>query len=71
MKARPYRLVLGLALLLATLAGAAPAVASTSGVVISEFRFRGPVGGNDEYVELVNAGASSVNIGGWRVQGCS
>ena len=71
MTARPYRLVLGLGLLLAAIGGAAPAVASTSGVVISEFRFQGPSGGNDEFVELVNAGGSSVGIGGWRLQGCS
>ncbi|MHB1241869.1 MAG: ExeM/NucH family extracellular endonuclease [Gaiellaceae bacterium] len=51
--------------------GATSAFASTSGVVISEFRFRGPVGGNDEFVELVNAGSSSVDISGWRLQGCS
>lgn len=31
----------------------APAVASSSGVVISELRFRGPAGGNDEFVELL------------------
>jgi predicted extracellular nuclease len=47
------------------------AVASTSGVVISEFRFRGPLGGNDEFVELVNAGLTVVDISGWRLQGCS
>jgi hypothetical protein len=57
--------------LLVLVAGAVPAGASTSGVVISEFRFRGPVGGNDEFVELVNAGASSVPIGGWKLQGCA
>ena len=68
---RPSRLVLGLILLLASVAGAAPAVASSNGVVISEFRFRGPAGGNDEFVELVNAGASAVDISGWRLQGCS
>ena len=71
MKARPYRLVLGLVLLLATVAGAAPAVASTSGVVISEFRTRGPAGGNDEFIELRNAGSAPVNISGWLLQGCS
>jgi predicted extracellular nuclease len=70
-KARPYRLVLGLVLLLATVAGAAPAVASTSGVVISEFRTRGPVGGNDEFIELRNAGTVPVNISGWLLQGCA
>jgi len=47
------------------------AFASISGVVISEFRFRGPAGGNDEYVELVNAGGGPVDISGWKLQGCS
>ena len=71
MRIRSYRLVLGLVGLLVLVSGAVPAGASTSGVVISEFRFRGPVGGNDEFVELVNAGSSSVPIGGWRLQGCA
>ncbi len=51
--------------------GVVTAEASTSGVVISEFRTRGPVGGNDEFIELRNAGSAAVNIGGWLVQGCS
>lgn len=34
---------------------AQPVLASPSRVVVSEFRFRGPDGGNDEYVELLNA----------------
>ena len=51
--------------------GAAPAAASTSGVVISEFRARGPLGGNDEFVELRNAGAAPVDISGWLLQGCA
>ena len=71
MKARPYRLVLGLVLLLATIGGATPAIASTSGVVISEFRFRGPSGGNDEFIELVNQGSEPVEISGWKIRGCN
>src|SRR5262245_45980451 len=43
--------------------------ASASGVVISEFRVRGPNGGNDEFVELFNASASPVAIGGWKING--
>ena len=70
MKARPYRLVLGLLLLLAAIGGAAPAVASTNGVVISEFQFRG-ADGNDEFVELLNTSTGSVSIAGWRLQGCA
>ena len=42
---------------------------STAGVVISEFRTRGPAGGNDEFVELFNASAAAVDISGWRIWG--
>ena len=45
--------------------------ASASGVVISEFRFRGPAGGNDEFVELANVGTAPVDISGWRLEGCA
>ncbi|MGH9778435.1 MAG: lamin tail domain-containing protein, partial [Candidatus Acidiferrales bacterium] len=41
---------------------------STS-VVISEFRTRGPLGGNDEFIELYNLSSSAVNIGGWEIHG--
>src|SRR5688500_17113792 len=51
-------------LLPASLAQAAP-------VVISEFRFRGPVGGSDEFIELRNTTAVPQAIGGWVVQGCN
>ena len=66
------RLAVGLVLsLLVGLVLTAPAAASPNGVVISEFRFRGPTGGNDEFVELLNTSARDVNIGGWRLQGCA
>ena len=68
-KARPYLLVLGAALAFA-IAGVVPAVASTNGVVISEFQFRG-VDGNDEFVELLNTTTGSISIAGWRLQGCA
>ena len=54
--------------LAATTAAAAPA-----GLVISEFRFGGPAGGEDEYVELMNKTAASLTVnaadgsGGWAV----
>ena len=38
-------------------------------VVISEFRVRGPLGGNDEFVELYNVSTAPVNIGGWKIRG--
>ena len=50
---------------------AAPASASESGIVVSELRFRGPAGGNDEFVELYNSGSAPVDISGWRLQGCA
>jgi hypothetical protein len=37
--------------------------------MISEFRTRGPAGGNDEFVELWNSSAAGVNIGGWTLRG--
>ena len=43
------------------------AVSST--VVISEFRTRGPNGGNDEFIELYNLSSSPVNISGWQIRG--
>jgi predicted extracellular nuclease len=41
---------------------------SGSGIVISEYRFRGPAGINDEFVEIFNAGSADVNIGGWMLR---
>lgn len=38
-------------------------------VVISEFRVRGPNGGNDELIELYNLTNSPINIGGWKING--
>lgn len=55
--------IVSLALLL-TLALAATAAAAPSGIVISELRFRGPAGGNDEFVELANTTAAPVDVGG-------
>jgi predicted extracellular nuclease len=40
---------------------------STS-VVISEFRTRGPQGGNDEFIELYNLSVLPVNVGGWKIK---
>jgi beta-lactamase superfamily II metal-dependent hydrolase len=44
-------------------------IGRASGVVISEFRFRGPNGGNDEFVELYNSTAASIDISGWKLKG--
>jgi predicted extracellular nuclease len=48
--------------------GAAMPAPSTT-VVVSEFRVRGPQGGNDEFIELYNVSSSPVAIGGWKVNG--
>ena len=39
------------------------------GVVINEFRTRGPMGANDEFIELMNNSSSSVDIGGLKIVG--
>ncbi|HWR13971.1 MAG TPA: PxKF domain-containing protein [Terriglobales bacterium] len=46
-----------------------PAFAGSDTVVISEFRTRGPQGGNDEFIELYNLSSSPVAIGGWKING--
>ena len=37
-------------------------------VVISEYRFRGPSGSSDEFVELFNQGSADADISGWRLR---
>ncbi|HEY5446982.1 MAG TPA: lamin tail domain-containing protein, partial [Pyrinomonadaceae bacterium] len=43
--------------------------AVSTNVVISEFRVRGPNGGNDEFIELYNLSGAPVAIGGWNIRG--
>jgi hypothetical protein len=38
-----------------------------AGIVINEFRTRGPNGGNDEFVELRNATSAVIDIGRWKL----
>ena len=60
--------------LLATLTATPTAFAASAPpneIVISEFRTRGPAGGNDEFIELRNRSAQPVDISGWRLQGCA
>ena len=42
-------------------------VVSPTGVVISEFRTRGPDGAEDEYIELYNPTSAVVDISGWKI----
>ncbi|MBK8316553.1 MAG: ExeM/NucH family extracellular endonuclease [Acidobacteria bacterium] len=41
----------------------------SNSIVISEFRVRGPNGAADEFVEIYNLSGSTVNIGGWKING--
>ncbi|HEY1014185.1 MAG TPA: lamin tail domain-containing protein, partial [Herpetosiphonaceae bacterium] len=50
-------------------AGSSPRSLVSTTIVISEFRTRGPSGAADEFVELYNLSGSSVNIGGWKLNG--
>ncbi len=52
-----------------TLPRATAETESGIGVVINEFRARGPNGESDEFIELRNDSASSVNIGRWQIHG--
>jgi hypothetical protein len=52
----------------ATVARAASPAQTATHVVISEFRFRGPTGGSDEFIELYNPTGNTVDISGWKVQ---
>ncbi|MFZ2963095.1 MAG: lamin tail domain-containing protein [Rhodoglobus sp.] len=49
----------------------APMPREDTGVLISEVASAGPAGSADEFVELVNAGASPQDIGGWRLYRCT
>src|SRR6476646_19840 len=42
---------------------------SSAGVVISEFRVRGPNGGSDEFVELFNNSTTPIDVSGWKIKG--
>jgi len=77
---RFYRGLFTLTLLLGLLTGlagpsliravAAPVtIVSPGDVVISEFRFLGPAGGNDEFIELYNRTTVPIDIGGWQIWG--
>jgi len=45
------------------------AQAASTGAVVSEFRTRGPNGGNDEFVEVFNPTAVPIDVSGWKIRG--
>ena len=50
---------------------AAPQKQAATNIVISEFRTRGPNGGNDEFVEIYNPTTGPVDISNWRIRATS
>ncbi len=64
------RFLLSLSLAAVLWAPLATSVAAVSNsIVISEFRTRGPLGGNDEFIELHNVSNAPIDISGWRIRG--
>jgi hypothetical protein len=59
-----------LPLLLAGPAIPAAAAGSTT-LVISELRTRGPLGANDEFIEIYNLSGGAIDIGGWKLNASS
>jgi predicted extracellular nuclease len=48
-----------------------PEPENRTGLVISEFRFRGPAGGNDEFVEVRNTSTQPIDITNLGLEGCN
>ena len=46
----------------------APTLLPPYHIVISEFRTRGPNGGNDEFIEIFNPTGDSIDISGWKIK---
>jgi predicted extracellular nuclease len=67
----PARLLLAALIAAAALAAPLSAGAASDTIVISELQTRGAAGGNDDFVELRNVSASTVDIAGWALSGCN
>jgi predicted extracellular nuclease len=65
----PVSLLTLVCLIVTGVIGLPTAHAGSNSVVIGEFRTRGPLGGNDEFIELYNLSSSPVVISGWTIRG--
>src|SRR6188508_2688528 len=65
---RIFKIALAALMAAAVAAPAAQAAPSTT-VVIQGVAFRGPTGGNDEYIQIKNVSTSPQAIGGWEIWG--
>ena len=63
--------LVALGAVVAVAAAQIPPSPPSTGIIISEFRFRGPAGASDEFVELRNSSTAPIEISGFRLQGCS
>jgi uncharacterized protein len=74
MRLRPSAVSLRLSLVALVIAAALVAVpsalASPSGVVISQFRTRNAASQYDEYVQITNTSTAAVDLSGWRLYDC-
>ena len=64
------RLSVVLVVIAAALVAVPSALASSSGVVISQFRTRTAASQYDEYVQITNTTAASVDLSGWQLYDC-
>ena len=62
-------LALASAVLVISAVAAPAAQAQSTTVTINQAVFRGPVGGNDEFVQIKNISAAPQDIGGWQIWG--
>ncbi len=68
MTPRIFKIALAALMAAAVAAPAAQAAPSTT-VVIQGVAFRGPTGGNDEYIQIKNISDAAIDIGGWEIFG--
>src|SRR5512139_965696 len=55
---------------MATLTGLALSFSAyASDLELNQFRARGPAGGNDEFVELINTGSTTLDVSGYQLNG--